>query len=174
MSAAPSSIAFRPLLPADLDLLAGWLWTPHVARWWPGPGSAEALATKYMPRLLGEEEVALYAILVADRPVGMIQTSPAETRHAAGPDAWGIDLLIGEADLIGKGLGPRIIDRFAVTEIFDRRGAALCLADPHRDNHRSIRAFEKAGFRHRGCFEDEDQAYVLLERRSGVVGSLPA
>ena len=90
----------------------------------------------------------MFAIFADGVPIGMIQASPAEPRHAAGPGACGIDLLIGVASAIGRGLGPRVIDAFVLADLFGRGGFSACLADPHENNVRSIRAFEKAGFSH--------------------------
>ena len=103
-------------------------------------------------------------ILAAGSPIGMIQDSPADVRHAAGPGAASIDLLIGEVGSIGVGLGPRVIDAFVTTELFVRDSISTCLADPLEDNHRSIRAFENAGFTRRGRFKEGKETFVLLSR----------
>ncbi len=59
----------------------------------------------------------------------------------------GVDLLIGEVDAIGRGLGPQVIDAFVTTVVFAADGITRCVAGPELGNARSIRAFEKAGFR---------------------------
>ena len=103
-------------------------------------------------------------ILVGDIAVGMIQVSPADPRHAVGPDACAIDLLIGDPRWIGRGLGPQVIDQFVTLEIFARSDLATCVADPHEENTRSIRAFEKAGFVSRSRFQEAGEPFVLMSR----------
>ena len=108
------------------------------------PAEIEA---KYLPRLRGETTTRVHGILLDAEAVGMVQATPLESGGGAG--ACSIDLLIGDAALIGIGLGPRIIDAFATGEVFGRLGFARCLADPAEGNQRSVRAFEKAGFTRR-------------------------
>ncbi len=55
-------------------------------------------------------------------------------------------------------------DAFVAAEVFGRRGFRMCIADPHRDNRRSIRTFEKAGFTLRRRFQQDNQVFVLLTR----------
>lgn len=61
-----------------------------------------------------------------------------------GADVAGVDLLIGEEDLIGRGLGPQVLARFAREVVT----ASAVVATVEEENRRSWRAFEKAGFRH--------------------------
>jgi len=106
----------------------------------------------------------MFVILADGTPIGMIQISPADQRHAAGPGACSIDLLIGEEASIGVGLGPLVIEAFLRAEALGRLGFSICLADPHADTHRSVRAFEKAGFTLRERFLQDNQAFLLLAR----------
>ncbi len=57
----------------------------------------------------------------------------------------GIDLSIGVPGMVGVGHGPAIVRQF-VEELF-AEGAPRVVIDPHPDNARAIRAYEKAGFR---------------------------
>jgi len=158
-------ITFRPFREEDFPQLLAWFRTPHVARWWPVPEAADAVAAKYLPRIRGEGDARMSVILADGTPIGMMQTSPADQHHAAGPGACSIDLLIGEERSIGVGLGPRVIEAFVTAQVFGRLGFSICLADPHEDNQRSVRAFEKAGFTLRSRFLQDNQAFLLLARR---------
>ncbi len=61
--------------------------------------------------------------------------------------AIGIDYLIGEPDLVGGGIGTRVIGEF-VKRAWDRfPGAVGVLADPQPTNTASCRVLEKNGFR---------------------------
>ena len=67
----------------------------------------------------------------------------------------GIDISIGPAEMVGIGHGSAIVRQF-VEELFDE-GAPRVVIDPHPDNKRAIRAYEKAGFRE-------------IDRRSSIYG----
>ena len=66
---------------------------------------------------------------------------------ALGRPALGIDLFIGEPELIGRGHGPALIRAFLRDVAFPRYGVDLCVIGPTRSNAGAIRAYEKAGFR---------------------------
>ena len=78
----------------------------------------------------GRRPTRQFAIVVDGRPVGMIQTYLVSD-HPSGPSSWtsrtgaaGVDLLIGEPDLVGGGLGPRVLAEFARYVVFaDSAGA---------------------------------------------------
>jgi aminoglycoside 6'-N-acetyltransferase len=136
-------IDFRPISGADIPQLQDWLRREHVARWW-----RDEDATTYLPQ--AHEH---FLIVVDGRPVGMIQTylvsDYPEWEEVVGPGAGlaGVDLFIGEADLIGRGLGPQVLAQFARDVVFAQPGTQACVATVEEENRRSWRAFEKAGFR---------------------------
>jgi RimJ/RimL family protein N-acetyltransferase len=66
---------------------------------------------------------------------------------ALGRAAIGIDLFIGEPELIGRAHGPALIRAFLRDVAFPRYGVDLCVIGPTRSNAAAIRAYEKAGFR---------------------------
>jgi RimJ/RimL family protein N-acetyltransferase len=77
----------------------------------------------------------------------------------------GVDLLIGEADSIGRGIGSEALDRFVRDIVFSDPEIHACIADPDAENHASLRAFEKAGFRVVRGFadpEDQDRLHMLV------------
>lgn len=139
------SYAFRPLVRADLPLVRSWLGRPHVAPWW---GEIEQEMAE-IEAILTDPHVEAYLMLLDGRPVGYFQhyDPNAEDDHPfRGEPAGtlGLDLSIGEADLIGRGHGSAFLRTFA-DEAF-ARGVPRLITDPHPDNAASIRAFEKAGF----------------------------
>jgi len=75
-----------------------------------------------------------------------------------GADVAGVDLLIGEEELIGRGLGPQILAQFA-SEVVTARAV---VATVEEGNRRSWRAFEKAGFRHVCDVEEDGQPSRLM------------
>lgn len=146
ISALGATIDFRPVTEADFSLLAVWVSAPHVARWWDG---LEERLDK-IRQAMTEPSTRPFVILMDGRPIGYIQTydvhgeddHPYQDQPAG---TFGLDILIGEADLVGKGLGPRVINEF-VRRLF-AEGVRRVVIDPDPDNRQAIRAYEKAGFR---------------------------
>lgn len=126
--------------------LRDWLGRPHVARWWGDPQLALESSLRCSPEAC--------AVIVADgAPVGYLswQTPPQDELEAAGlvdlPQGLvDIDILIGEPELIDRGVGPRslclLLARFRVDPLVSFAGVGTSVK-----NRRAIRAFEKAGFR---------------------------
>jgi aminoglycoside 6'-N-acetyltransferase len=139
--------SFRPFTVSDLPMMAKWLVAPHVARWW-GDDVADTLED--IEACIQSVSVKPYIIELAASPVGYIQSyDPHLEKDHPYQDqpigTIGIDLTIGEFDLIGKGHGPRIIDEF-VRKLF-AEGATRVIIDPDPANLAAIRAYEKAGFK---------------------------
>ncbi|HET7572719.1 MAG TPA: GNAT family N-acetyltransferase [Gaiellaceae bacterium] len=165
-----TEIRFRPLRQDDLPLLHDWLQREHVRRWWGWDvGGLEQTEAHYLPALRGEEPTELYVLVVDGRDAGMLQTYFAvdypewEAVVHVGPGVSGVDILIGEESLVGRGLGPRVLDAFVREHV---RGHAV-VATVEEGNRRSWRAFEKAGFVHVRDVEEEGKPHRLM-RRDGL------
>jgi aminoglycoside 6'-N-acetyltransferase len=65
---------------------------------------------------------------------------------ALGEDAVGVDLFIGEIELIGRGHGPAMLLQFLREVAFPFHGIDVCVIGPSVKNLAAIRAYEKAGF----------------------------
>lgn len=155
----PARIGFRPLTDADLPLLHRWLHAPHVHEWWgegQPPPPYETVVREYSPRILLAEPTYPYVMLLDDAPVGYIQAYRIadHPEYAAqigvGDDTGvvGIDLFIGEAAHLHRGLGPLLLRAFLRDVVFGAMGATLCVIGPDETNAAAIRAYEKVGFRH--------------------------
>jgi aminoglycoside 6'-N-acetyltransferase len=153
MALDPGPIGFRPLSRDDLPCLQRWLNTPHVLQWWdkPGPTLAE-VEGKYLPRIEGRDPTDSFIIEYASRPIGYIQRYliedyPDYAQHIGLDErAVGIDVFIGEPDLVHHGLGPALLKLFLRDHVFDRSDIASCIIGPAISNRGAIRAYEKAGF----------------------------
>ena len=88
--------------------------------------------------------------------LGMIQSYEAE-----------VDLLIGEEELTGRGLGPQVLARFVREVVFARAGTSAVFAVVEEANRRSWRAFEKAGFRHVRDVEEDGLPHRLMRLDRG-------
>ena len=104
------------------------------------------------------------------RPI-CFPTLPTTKTDVGVPDAAGVDLFIGEPDLIGMGLGKAIVRRF-VADIGWRAfpETKRYMAGPSAKNLRSRRTFEAAGFvfvrQVDVAGEPDPEAIMVLERRS--------
>ena len=151
-------IAFRPITAADISQIQEWLGREHVARWWRNEDATTYLAQPHEH----------FLILLDGRPVGMIQTYLVADYPDWGaivgtePGLAGVDLLIGEVDLTGRGLGPRVLAQFADEVVFSDAAATAVVATVEEGNRRSWRAFEKAGFRHVHDVEEEGLPHRLM------------
>jgi RimJ/RimL family protein N-acetyltransferase len=155
-------IEFTPLTEDHLPLVEEWLGREHVARWWRDP-IPEALA-ECRAGIEGRVPTDYYLIVVDERPAGMLQTYLAsdypewEEVVQVGAGVAGVDILIGEEELIGRGLGPKLLAAF----VRDVVSAPSVVATVEEPNRRSWRAFEKAGFRHVRDVEEDGLPHRLM------------
>ena len=148
--------AFAPLREDDLDLVRRWLLQPHVQRWWdeglktPYP---DAEIADYREAIQGNDPTYRYVAHIDGRPVGLLQhyriaDDPEYAEALAlNEDAIGVDLFIGESDLIGRGHGSGMLRQFLRDVAFPFHGIEVCVIGPSVKNLAAIRAYEKAGFR---------------------------
>ncbi len=138
-----SLAAFEP--GRHLGPLAEWLRQPHVARWL---GDAEPILAEIRAHAVPSE-----AIIEADgRPVGYVcwQTPSRAELAAAGlddlpADLVDIDIIIGVAESLGRGVGPEALAQLLVR--LEGEGVTTVGLGTATTNRRALRAFEKAGFR---------------------------
>ena len=162
---------FEPLRHEHLPLLREWLERDHVRRWWRD--SLDDSIAEYVKAIDGLDPSDHHLIVVDRRPVGMIETYLVsdfpewEAIVEVGDGVAGVDLLIGEEDLTGQGLGPRVLEAFVREVVFARPETTACVAAVDEDNVRSWRAFEKAGFRYARDVEEDGRPHRLmrLDRR---------
>jgi aminoglycoside 6'-N-acetyltransferase len=164
-------IEFQPLSKEDLPLLREWIGRPHVREWWRD--SIDESITEYEQAIEGLDPSDHYLILVEDRPIGMIETYLVsdhpdwEAIVQVGEGVAGVDLLIGEPERTGRGLGPRILEAFVRDVVFASPTTHAAVAAVDEANRRSWRAFEKAGFRYERDVEEDGRPHRLmrLDRR---------
>lgn len=158
-----ATVSFRPLRRRDAEQLRDWLNEPHVYAWWgvhaapdglggAGPDAAtlDAVLSEYGEPMVGRGTTHCFVILADDRPVGLVQwyrlaDVPDYAADIGERDGAGMDLLIGDPDAVGHGLGSQVIDRF-VTDVVAPTGVTNVVAGPDVRNRRSVRAFMNAGF----------------------------
>ena len=127
-----------------------------MRRWWdddPTERYPDDDLAEYRRRIRGEgDPTDLFLIRLDGRPIGFIQCYRIEDDAdyaravAIGVPAAGVDLFIGQPELIGKGHGPRLLRAFLRDVVFARYDVAECVIGPSVKNESAIRAYEKAGF----------------------------
>ncbi|WP_024514970.1 GNAT family N-acetyltransferase [Bradyrhizobium sp. Tv2a-2] len=133
---------FRPMQADDLPLVARWLALLHVREWWGDPAEQYALVSGD----LNEPAMDQYVVEADGRAFAYLQCYDLTAWNSGfgeQPDGTrGIDLFIGEPDMIGH--GSALIGRFVQDQL--RNGVPRIVTDPDPANARAIRAYEKAGF----------------------------
>lgn len=143
--------AFRPLEEADLPMLLEWLNRPHLLEWWGPARTMEEVRETYLPRIAGEDAARPFIASLGGVAAGYIQSYragavPGWWPDAPGPGVMGIDQFLADGDRLGRGLGTAMVSQF-VGRLFEDSGVTEVRLDPHPDNRRAIRCYEKAGFR---------------------------
>jgi aminoglycoside 6'-N-acetyltransferase len=156
--ARDGDLSIRRMRDADEDYrqMLAWRRELHVRAIWDDDDqrehSLENVRMEYEPDTRPDGDSVAALIELDGRPIGYIQFYPwaayGEAAHEMSipPDegAWGLDVFIGDPDLLGRGYGPRAVDLVCryVFETYDATRVALLTA---LDNLRAQRAYEKAG-----------------------------
>lgn len=159
-------IRIRDLAKRDLPMVGQWLNAEHVRGAW---GDPEANL-----RLLSEPPAGGHwrAIIEADgRAVGLVmwQHPTREELDVASlndipTSVIDIDIMIGEIDALGRGIGSGAI-RLVAEAVLSDPAVPFVIGCAHVDNHVSQGAFRKAGFRKDREFDDVPNGlYALMVR----------
>lgn len=150
-------LSWRPLTAADLELLAGWLREPQVARWWNHDTSPGAVERDFAASIRGDEPGEDLVVQLGGRPIGLLQRAvisdyPEDLAEFSAlvevPDgAVELDYLIGDPALRGRGIGSRLIGQAVEDTFATCPGVPAVLVAVVAANTASWRALEKAGFR---------------------------
>jgi aminoglycoside 6'-N-acetyltransferase len=151
------SIVFRPITVSDLPNVSRWLAQPHVQRWWRDPTELSAVEAKYLPCIDGRDPTEIFVIEIDGSAGGFIQRyliadEPAWTAvlRVTGTTGWesafGIDYLIGDPALTGRGIGSAAIRQFTADSFARYPQADSVVVDVQQANIASWRALERAGF----------------------------
>lgn len=164
-------VILQPFEPGrDSEMLARWFTQPHVAKWWGDPGLAMQHARQCAP--------GSHALVVADgKAVGYLcwQAPPQEELEAAGltdlaEGLVDIDILIGEPELLGQGIGSRALG-LLLHRLRRETPHAFAGLGTSTSNFKAIRCFEKAGFRLFRAFEDPEWGpckYLIADLRAAA------
>ncbi len=139
-------------LPADLDLLAGWMNDPEVAAFWELAGPPDRTARHVRAQLDGDGRSLPCLGLLDGEPMSYWELyradlDPLAAHYPARPHDTGLHLLLGPAASRGRGLGAVLLGALAERILRRRPHCERVVAEPDVRNRRSVRAFERAGFR---------------------------
>jgi aminoglycoside 6'-N-acetyltransferase len=150
----------------DLMLLVRWRSAPHVRPWWDPdlpPLDLEGARAEYLPDTEAGSTTTLCIVEHRAAPVGFVQfyrwADEAEGAEEVGipfdDTTWGLDVMIGEEDLVDRGLGSSVV-RLLCDHLFVACGATAVALTTSVENLRAIRAYEKAGFERHAQVLDTD------------------
>ena len=146
-------ISFRPVVKKDLSMLRSWMEQPHWREWW---GDPETELGYVVDMIEGRDTTKPFIFQFDGLDVGYIQywtiadqlvepwLSQAPWMPMLPDDTIGVDLSIGDAGNLSKGLGSRAVQHF-VASLWEE-GFRNIIIDPDYLNKRAVRAYEKAGF----------------------------
>jgi len=147
---------------ADLPMIRRWLALPHVREWWGNPQEQYTLVSGD----LDEPAMDQHIVSFAGNPFGYLQCYDLTAWNSGfgqhPPGTRGIDLFIGEPDMIEHGHGSALIRAFADERL--RQGAPRMVTDPDPANLRAMRAYEKAGFEKVRMVDTPDGPSLLMVR----------
>jgi aminoglycoside 6'-N-acetyltransferase len=150
---------------ADLPMVRRWLATPEVVRWWGDPDEQYDLVSGD----LAHPDMDQFVVSLDGHPLAYIQCYALSTWNQGfgeQPHATrGIDQLIGEPAMIGRGHGSRFIRQFVEERL--RNGIPRIVTDPDPGNVRAVRAYEKAGFARLRMVDTPDGPALLMARDRG-------
>jgi aminoglycoside 6'-N-acetyltransferase len=164
---------FTPVRPSDFPRLRRWLMAPHVRAWWGDPARELAVIRELMAADWAEPLIVSWQ----GRAIGYLQVHDAAADTGSGwpvraQGTFGIDMLIGEAGYVGRGLGSAFVGTYTDRLLLDGRATCI-ISDPDPANRRSIGCLERAGFIAKGTTETPDGPSLLMEKTEALQATRP-
>ena len=142
---------------------ARWFSDPELRRWIARATPTVAACRAYITEQRKNPDVMLWGIFVQGHHVGNIKAERVMGYpHQKVPHQAVLGLMVGERGLRGMGIGPAAI-RQAVRWCIRHWKVGLVAAGVHPFNTRSMRAFEKIGFKIADL--DPPRVWLHLEKR---------
>ena len=167
-------VTLRPMTEADWDLLVRWNNDPEVMKY-ADSNEFEDKTREEVQALYRWVSTHAYCFImeVEGRSIGECWLQRMNLRRIVdqfpGEDLRRIDLAIGEKQLWGRGYGTEAIGLLVEFGFRDESVSAIFgLVVP--DNLRSLRAFQKNGFKRHAVVQDEEGDLILrrMDRRSSA------
>jgi ribosomal protein S18 acetylase RimI-like enzyme len=169
-------VEFHRVTHADLPKLKAWLQTPHCQEWW---GEPETELGYVVDMLKGRDSTEPYIFYLDGKPAGyvqvwfvkpqldevhMIETYPWLLKLPQ--DAVGVDLSIGDAEDLDRGIGTQVLTEFVAQ--LQLREFKTIITDTDPKNARAIRAYTKAGFNIIPELEGRYDGVLLMQYESNT------
>ncbi|GAU67079.1 putative lysine N-acyltransferase [Streptomyces sp. NBRC 110611] len=168
---APWSVRVARAEGDDIDLVHGWMRSPHIDAFWHQAWPRERWAEELAGHLSGDT-VLPCLVHLAGRPLAYIEVYRVLRDRIAGhypyhPHDLGVHIAIGEPSDTGKGLGRSLLRALAEGLLAADPACVRVVAEPDVDNAPSLRAFSAAAFRLAGKITfPEKTAALLIHPRS--------
>ena len=142
---------------AEYARMVEWRNSPHVRRRWDPDDPPMTLASaraEHGPDTQPDAPGTACIVELDGEPIGFIQfyrwaSYPDEAEIVGIPfdeRTYGLDVFIGVAGMIGKGIGTKVMKALSDYLIKEKAASSVVLTTD-LDNHAAIRCYEKAGFR---------------------------
>lgn len=161
--------ALRPVDPQrDVELVHAWMNDPDVAAFWELAVPADRIA-RYLCEHVGSVHSTPYIGKLDGAAMSYWELYRADLDplarhyHARRGDA-GVHLLLGPVGSRGRGIGTRLLQVVAGWQLAADPAATRVVAEPDVRNARSVRAFQRAGFRHAADVDLPDKRAALMIR----------
>lgn len=141
---------FRPLELDDMPILLEWLQRPHVRQWWGGGDDSLEKVREHYTRDFDTTKRFILIEATSATPLGYFQY------YLKPNGVIGIDQFLASAENLNKGLGVIVISKF-IEMVCQKHSPRQIIADPHPNNSRAIRCYEKVGFSQSVIVNDEFQ-----------------
>ena len=151
-------LTFYPFKNEYFEMVIQWLKKLHVREYYYGEGLDNTISNlelyKNGIRDNGRYFFDFWVACIQEKPFGLLMTSPISGPYDPedpydkwfqdGKEIITLDLLIGEENYLGKGLGQRMIREFLLEKCSQ---VSTVLIDPEIKNTRAIHVYEKVGFK---------------------------
>ena len=173
-------ITFEPVAEKHYPLLKRWLQAPHIRQWW---GEPETELGYIVDMVEGWDTTRPYIFHVNGEATGYIQVwliGPHQSEAWSKDNPWlmelpshavGVDLSIGEAEKLSKGIGPAVLRRFVA--MLKAEGHTAIIIDPDPANIRAVRAYAKAGFKPVPELAERSKDVLIMQYNSTANESNP-
>ena len=147
-------ISLRLLKEQDKNLLLKWLTEERVLNFWEGKSAVFDL-DRITEDFYGEENVEVIRTIIEyqGQAIGYLQMYKLDNEaleeysyQSINKVIYGVDQFIGEPEYWNKGIGTKFM-RLVLQYLTNSKGAEIVILDPHADNPRAIRCYEKVGFK---------------------------
>jgi len=154
MDIKQEDLRVRTLTPYDLPVLLKWLTDDRVLEFYGGRDQKFTEVDIIREYYEEDKEIATrFIVEYNDIPIGYVQVYNMiddyyESYHydKKGEIVYCMDQFIGEPDYWNKGIGTRFM-KMILEYLVSQKEAKAVILDPHQNNPRAVRMYEKAGFK---------------------------